>query len=181
QAWYWLGGGQLQAQGNLQRSRSLLASAGWRVAGNGIRQRGGTPLRLTIIYPVQSASFAAIAVQLEQMWRRVGIETVLEPVDGAVWFQRRNAGAFEVDIAGVHQDPSPASLVQSWSCASATQRRSGNVGRWCDGEFDRLLKRAETSSDPVAAYRQALERMAQWQPAVVVGAPINRVAVHRRY
>ncbi|HRP07336.1 MAG TPA: peptide ABC transporter substrate-binding protein [Gemmatimonadales bacterium] len=181
QAWYWLGSSRVHHAGNLARARSLLAAAGWQVGSNGIRERDGVPLELTIIYPVQAATFAAIAVQVEQMWSRAGVRTVLEPVDGAVWFQRRRAGAFEVDIAGVNQDPSPSSLVQSWSCASAAQPGSGNVGRWCDAEFDRRLKSAETSDNPGAAFQRALDRMSEWQPAVVVGAPINRVSVHRRY
>jgi ABC-type transport system substrate-binding protein len=130
---------------------------------------------------VQSAVFAGIAVQLEQMWRTVGVRAALEPIDGAIWGSRRTAGRFDIDIAGANQDPSPSSLIQSWSCASASQPMSSNVGRWCDPEFDRLLRAAPTATDPAAAFRSALARMATWQPAIVAAAPINRVMVHTRY
>lgn len=182
QAWYWLGGGRDAGNANRARARVLLRQAGWRDSdGNGILDRDGQELTLGVIYPVQSTVFAGIAVQMEQMWRSIGVRTALEPIDGRIWNERRTAGRFDVDIGGANQDPSPSSLIQSWSCASAGQPRSSNVGRWCDPEFDRLLRAAPTAADPATAFRAALARMAAWQPAVVAAAPVNRVVVHRRY
>jgi peptide/nickel transport system substrate-binding protein len=182
QAWYWLGGGRDGGGANLGRARALLREAGWRDSdGNGILDRNGEELQLKVLYPVQATVFAGIAVQLEQMWRAVGVRAVLDPVDGSLWMGRRRAGGFDVDISGANQDPSPSSLAQSWSCASAAQPLSSNVGRWCDPEFDRLLQAAPAAADPVAGFRAAFARMATWQPVVVAAAPANRVAVHRRY
>jgi peptide/nickel transport system substrate-binding protein len=182
QAWYWLGGTRDAGAADRARARALLREAGWRDSnGNGILDRNGQELTFGVIYPVQSAVFGGIAVQLEQMWRTVGVQATLEPIDGAVWGTRRNAGRFDVDITGANQDPSPSSLIQSWSCTSAAQAGSSNVGRWCDPEFDRLLRAAPTAADPTAAFRAALTRMATWQPAVVAAAPVNRVVVHQRY
>jgi peptide/nickel transport system substrate-binding protein len=182
QAWYWLGGARDPGRPDRAQARALLRDAGWRDSdGNGILDRDGTELSLGVIYPVQATVFAGIAVQLEQQWRLVGVRAALEPVDGSVWFQRRRAGRFDIDIAGANQDPSPSSLVQSWSCASARQPGSSNVGHWCDPEFDRLLQAAPTADNPAAAFRTALARMAEWQPVIVAAAPANRVAVHRRF
>jgi peptide/nickel transport system substrate-binding protein len=182
QAWYWLGGVADAGTANVARARALLRDAGWIDRdGNGVLDKDGTELSLGVIYPVQSAVFAGIAVQLEQMWRAVGVRAVLEPIDGGVWIQRRRAGRFDIDIGGANQDPSPSSLAQSWSCASAAQATTTNVGRWCDPEFDRLLRAAPAAADPVSAFRTALGRMGAWQPAVVAAAPGNRVVVHRRY
>lgn len=182
QAWYWVGGDRDPGRPDTAAARRSFRAAGWGDHdGDGVLDRAGQPLELTLIYPVQSSVFAGIAVQVEQSWRRMGVRLRLEPIDGAVWLQRRAAGRFDVDIAGVHQDPSPASLVQSWSCDAAAQPGSSNVGKWCDPTFDRLRDRAATLADPVAGYRAAFEQMAAWQPAVVIGAPANRVAVHRRF
>ena len=179
QAWYWVGRDSAAAgQADTSRARQLLQSAGWQDHdGDGILDRNGRPLELRVIYPVQSSVFAGIAVQVEQQWRRIGIRVQLDPIDGAIWLERRNAGRFDVDIAGVHQDPSPASLSQSWSCASAAQPGSSNVGHWCDRRFDQLREAAATQPDAVAGYRAAFAEMSTWQPAIVVGAPANRVAV----
>lgn len=182
QAWFWVGGAMDAGQPDTTRARALFRSAGWQDHdGDGTLDRDGVPLRLGIIYPVQSSVFSAIAVQLQQMWRTMGVQLDLEPIDGPVWFERRRAGRFDIDIAKANQDPSPSSLAQSWSCASAAQVGSSNVGHWCDPEFDRLLHVAPTLSNPVSGFRAAFARMAVWQPAIVAAAPALRVAVHQRF
>lgn len=181
QAWYWLGGASVGGRLDSTRALALLRAAGWRDSDrDGVLDKDGRALSLTLIYPVQSALFAGIAVQVQQMWRRFGINVVLEPIDGPVWFERRRAGRFDIDIVGVEQDPSPSSLSQSWSCASARQTGSTNVGHWCDPEFDRLRDAAPSAVDPDVAFRSALVRFGEWRPAIPF-APANRVVVHRRY
>jgi peptide/nickel transport system substrate-binding protein len=182
QAWYWVGGATDPGRADTARARRLLRDAGWGDANDdGVLDRGGKDLEVGIIYPVQSSVFAGIAVQLQQAWRLVGVRARLEAIDGAVWVQRRRAGQFDIDIAGAYQDPSPSSLAQSWSCAAAAQAGSSNVAHWCDPEFDRLRTAATVGTNPVAGFRAMFARMAAWQPAVVVGAPASRVAVHSRY
>lgn len=182
QAWFWVGAPMDAGRPDTARARALFRSAGWQDHdGDGVLDREGLPLRLGLIYPVQSSVFSAIAVQLQQMWRLVGVQLDLEPIDGPVWLQRRAAGRFDIDIAGAHQDPSPSSLAQSWSCASARRSGSSNIAHWCDSEFDRLRTRAPTLANPPAGFRAALARMAAWQPAITAAAPANRVAVHERF
>jgi peptide/nickel transport system substrate-binding protein len=182
QAWYWLGGEPRGGGHDPGRARRMLAEAGWRdTDSNGVLDREGVELSVGIIFPSTSAPRRGAAVQVEQMWRAIGVKATLEPLEGPVWLQRRDAGRFDVDIGAVNQDPSPSSLVQSWSCASASATPTSNVGRWCDAEFDRRLQAAGTARDPVAGFRDALARMAEWQPAVVIAAPANLVTVHRRY
>ncbi len=182
QAWNWLGTIPPPATADRSAAQRLLAAAGWRDSdGDGTLDRDGQPLALHIIYPAPSAARSAIAVQVERMLQAVGVHAILEPLDGPVWYGRRRAGAFDIDISAVNQDPTPLSLVQSWSCGSASQATSSNVGHWCDPEFDRLLAAAGRARDPEAGYRLALARMAEWRPAVTVAAPINLIAVHARY
>lgn len=182
QAWYWLGNDAAAAPANPDAARRLLLQAGWRDSdGNGVVDKDGIELSLTVIFPSTSAPRRGVAVQLEQMWRAIGVRAILEPIEGPVWLQRRRAGQFDVDVAAVNQDPSPSSLVESWSCTSAAEAGSSNVAHWCDPTFDRLLQAAGTARDPVAGFRAALQRMGEWQPAAVVAAPANLVAVHQRY
>ncbi len=182
QAWNWLGPVPAPAEAQPAAARRLLAEAGWRDRdGDGILDRDGQPLELHIIYPGVSAPRSTIAVQAERMLRGVGVKAVLEPLDGPVWFGRRRAGEFDIDISAVNQDPTPMSLVQSWSCGSAAQAGSSNVAHWCDPAFDRLLAAADAQTNPVAGYRLALARMAEWRPAITVAAPINIIAVHARF
>lgn len=183
QLWSWITGGALQGvTRNLPRARVLLAEAGWRDAnGDGIVERNGAPLRLQMIYPSTSGARHNFALQAQAMWREAGVEVQLERLDPATFTERRNAGRFDLDIFAVNQDVSPASLTQSWSCAAAANAKSSNRGRWCDPTFDRLLQTAESAADPVTAYRAVLARMAEEVPAIFLAAPLNQVAVHKRY
>lgn len=183
QIWAWVTGGRMDgAVRDLAKARTLLAAAGWRDAnGDGILDRNGSPLRLVMMYPNTSGARHSFALQAQAMWREAGVDVQLERVERAAFIERMNAGRFDLIIDGGNQDPTPSSLTQRWSCAAAADSASLNTLRWCDPTFDRLLAGAETAADPIAAYRAALARMASEVPAIVLAAPLNQVAVHRRY
>ncbi|MEO5826717.1 MAG: ABC transporter substrate-binding protein [Gemmatimonadales bacterium] len=162
--------------------RAALANAGWRDRdGDGILDRNGVPLRVGILYPQTSAVRNDFALQMQAMWRAVGIDAHLERLPGPVVAERLNAGRFDVEMGSVNQDASPMSLTQSWSCASAREARSSNKARWCNPEFDRLLANAMIDKDPVPGYRAALAHMARETPAAFLAAPYNNIALHSRF
>lgn len=162
--------------------RAALAKAGWRDSdGDGVVDRNGVPLRIGLLYPESSAVRHDFALQMQAMWRAVGIDAHLERLPGPAGSERLNAGRFDVELAMVNQDASPMSLTQSWSCASAREARSSNKTRWCNPEFDRLLASAMTGKDPVAGYRAALAHMARETPAAFLAAPYNNIALHSRF
>lgn len=183
QLWGWVTGGNLAGTGqNVARARTLLAEAGWRDAnGDGIVERDGLPFRLQMIYPNTSAARHSIAVQAQAMWRAVGVDVVLDRIERTAFTERMATGRFDLTIDGGNQDVTPSSLTQRWSCGAAADSASLNKLRWCDPTFDRLLAQAETARDPVTAYRAALARIGSEVPAIVLAAPLNQVAVHRRY
>ncbi len=162
--------------------RAALADAGWRdTDGDGVLDRNGTPLRVGLLYPETSAVRHDFALQMQAMWRTVGIDAHLERLPPAVFSERLNAGRFDLEMGSVNQDASPMSLTQSWSCASAREARSSNKTRWCNPEFDRLLATAMTGPDPVAGYRAALAHMARETPAAFLAAPYNNIGIHSRF
>ena len=181
QIWGWITpNGMKGAPQDVARAKALLAAANWRDSdGDGILDRSGQALKLTVLVP--PGVRRPLSVQAQQMWRAVGVQAELEQLDPPSYTERRKAGRFDIDMAAVSQDPAPSSLVQSWSCATATAANTSNMGHWCDADFDRELRAALTSRKPVAAWDAVLSRMAVWHPAIFLAAPVNVVAVHQRF
>lgn len=161
-------------------ARRLLAAKGWRDGdGDGVLDRNGVPLTLRLNYPGTSAVRAHLAAQVQEQLRRVGVRIELTRLDFPVWAERRGKGEFDIDFASASLDPSPAGLVQSWSCAG---REGSNVGHYCNPRVDSLLDRALAErGDPRRAWRDVIRTINQDAPAVFMYAPVNAMVIHRRY
>ncbi len=114
QLWGWVTGGSLNGTAQqVARARALFAEAGWRDAnGDGILERNGAPLRLQMIYPATSAARHSLALQVQAMWRTVGVDVVLDRIDRSAFTERMEAGRFDLTIDGGNQDFTPSSLTQ---------------------------------------------------------------------
>lgn len=167
-----------RAAGDSARAAALLQRAGWVDSDNdGIRDKGGRPLKLAVIFPGTSPSRRLAAQVAQGQWRRLGIQVELTPLEFPAYIERRNARNFDIDMTVTIQDPNPAGLLQSWSCAGGN-----NLGTYCDPAVDSLLTRAESARDGGRElWQQALRRIDSDAPAAFLFAPANVVAVHRRF
>lgn len=170
--------GPTLAQGDTARAAALLAASGWTDHdGDGVRDRDGRPLRLSLIYPGTSPSRRLAAQLAQEQWRRVGVQVELAPLEFPAYVERRNGRNFDLDLTVTNQDPNPAGLTQGWSCGGGT-----NLGSYCDPAVDSLLARAEAAADGGRAlWQAALRRIDRDAPAAFLFAPANVIAVHRRY
>ena len=159
-------------------ARALLAEAGWRDAnGDGVLDRAGKPLRLTLSVPAPSAVRKQLALQAQEQLRAVGVRLELALLDGPVWAQQRAAGDFEIDFSSANQDPTPAGLTQSWSC-----RGGSNVAHYCNRTVDSLMDRAIVALDGGADLWKEVARLVEDDaPAVFLYSPVAEYAVSTRY
>ena len=173
----WIRHGAPAARGpNVPEARRLLASAGWTDHdGDGVLDRDGHPLALTISMPNTSAIRQQFALQAQEQLRQVGIHLEVARLDYPLYNERRTAGRFDLDFAATSQDPSPTGLGQGWSCTGST-----NVGKFCDPVVDSLLDAASRATRP-EAWRAVLRRIEDDAPAVFMYAPSFMYAVRRRY
>lgn len=162
------------------QARRLLASRGWGDHdGDGFLDKDGRRLTLRAIVPAPVAARRQMAAQMQEAYRRIGIELLLEPLDIPVFVERRNAGKFDLDFYAVNQDPTPSGLVQSWSCAAPSRT---NAGHYCNHAVDSLIALAGvTQKNPGRLYREAVRRIAEDVPAIFIAAQVPVVAVHRRF
>jgi peptide/nickel transport system substrate-binding protein len=162
------------------RAAELLRARGWRDSDHdGILDRDGSPLTLRLNYPGTSAPRVQLAPLVQEQLRRVGIRVELVRLDGPVWLERRNRREFDIDFSFAAMNPSPAGLVQSWSCAG----RSGtNVGSYCNPAVDSLIEVAIASrEDARERWREVIATINRDTPAVFLFAPANAVALHTRF
>lgn len=167
------------ARQDVRGARRLLAQAGWRdTDGDGVLDRNGRPLVLRLQFPTTSTVRRQMALQAQEQLRQIGVRIEVDGFEGPIWFERRNAGQFDIDFSSATQDPSPSGLLQSWSCAGIG---GSNVAHYCNPAVDSLMQRAiTTQSDPMPLWREAIRLMERDAPAAFLYAPVNVIAVDRR-
>jgi peptide/nickel transport system substrate-binding protein len=163
---------------NLREARRLLDGRGWTDHdGDGVRDREGQPLALTVIVPTTSAIRLQMAQIVQEQLRALGVRLEVAQVERPVYTERRTAGAFDIDFASTSQDPSPSGLTQGWSCQGRT-----NVGRYCDPAVDSLIETAiRTSEGAGQAWHTVLRRIEDDAPAVFMYNLSYMYAVNRRF
>ncbi|MBA3495764.1 MAG: hypothetical protein H0T86_01510 [Gemmatimonadales bacterium] len=163
---------------NVHEARRLLAARGWKDHdGDGVLDRVGRPLALTLSTTNSSAIRQQLALQIQEQLRQVGIRVQFERFDFPVYNERRTAGRFDIDFASTAQDPSPTGLGQGWSCEGST-----NVARYCDPVVDSLLEVAGQATDAAPeAWRAVLRRIEAGAPAVFMYGLNYLFVVHRRF
>jgi len=132
-------------------ARGLLDAAGWKVGPGGVRTKNGVALRLALIDFNGNPTMASIAVQVQQMLRRVGIDTIYKSYSQSLYYSPASAGgpfqAGNFDLAafsfGGGVDPSNGEL---YTCASRIPA-GFNAANYCSAEMDRLQREADGEYD----------------------------------
>jgi peptide/nickel transport system substrate-binding protein len=161
-----------------------LDSLGWKDAdGDGLRERGGRPLRFTILVPTTSAPRVKYATLIQAQLRRVGVEAAVEQVDGNTMGERLNRGAFDAAVGLWHTDPSAGTVRQTWGSAATRERKGANYGSYVSAAFDAQVDSATRTFDPGVAnahFRRAYATIVADAPAVWLYEPRPMAGVHRR-
>ena len=177
---HWIKEGNRLVTHDTAGARALLLRKGWRDSdGDGILDNEGRPLALQLNFPGPSAIRALIAPIVQEQWRRIGVKVDLLRLDGPVWAERRGKGEFDIDFSSAVLDPSPAGLVQSWTCAG---RSGSNVAQYCDPAVDSLMDRAIRGvGDTKKTWHETIRLLVADAPAAFLYAPSSAIAVHRRF
>ncbi len=79
----------------------LLEEAGWRdTNGDGVREKGGKPLRLTVEYNSGDAARRDVLVAMQSELRKVGIDLVPQPYESTAWVERLRGREFQGSFWG---------------------------------------------------------------------------------
>ena len=160
------------------QAAQLLHAAGWRDSnGDGIRDRNGVPLALTVEVPGTSMFRRRLTEIAMAQHRELGIDLSMTVSDRGAWMDRLNSGNFDVIFGSLTQEPTPSAFPLTWSCDG-----SGNASGWCEPVVDSLMAAArQTRGDATPVWLAAMHELEKSAPAAFLYAPYEVVALHRRY
>ncbi|WP_298849140.1 ABC transporter substrate-binding protein [uncultured Ruegeria sp.] len=122
---------------DMEKAKALVTEAG-------LEQ--GTEVTLTTL--AGSADDSTIFAALQQMWAPLGIELVVEQVDGATRGAKNRSGEFDIHTYGWVNDVNDPSQVVGWLGYTPTAKAVGTG--WENAEFNTLFEEAANEMDPEA-------------------------------
>ena len=135
---------------------ALLDSIGWRDTNDdGVLDRGGVKLELTLIYGSGDQTTNQIVTYLQEAWKAVGIDVKLEPVDFNLLVQRLEAKDFDLAFLAfsLGTDGSQTSL---FAC---DQMEHGlNFAGFCNEAWDALDEDQQREFDPAARTEMLIQQ-----------------------
>ncbi len=148
-------------------ARALLDSAGWTTVGaDGVRMKDGTRLRLEVLVPGTSENRNRMAVLLQDQWRAVGAELVLQRLEVNALVERLEARRFDAVMNGWNLSPGLVGLRQVWTSLGLDADGS-NYAAYTSPVADANVDSTLLTFDPVVRDR-TLQRAVQ---AIIDDAP----------
>lgn len=120
---------------DLEKAKALIAEAGL---------AAGTRITLTTL--AGSADDATIFAALQQMWAPLGVELVVDQVDGPTRGAKNKSGEFDIHTYGWVNDVNDPSQVVGWLGHTPTANAVGTG--WDNPEFNALFEAANKEVDP---------------------------------
>jgi len=161
----------------------LLDSLGWRDGnGDGVREKGGRPLRFSILVHTTSYARRTYAELIQAQLRPHGVQVDVEALEPAVVGPRFFGGQFDALLMNWITDPSPNSVRDNWHSPPAGQR-TANFQSYSNPAADSAIEHAikEPNSDRSRAlYREAYQQIIDDVPSVWLFETRNHMAINGR-
>jgi peptide/nickel transport system substrate-binding protein len=102
---------------DLGQARALLDAAGWRTGPDGVRARNGVRLAPLMVFGSGSQTARAVATQVQQMYRALGVDLQLKGFDYATLYAAAESGAFSTAESSI------------WRCTPGSPARIPTIRR----------------------------------------------------
>ena len=165
-------------------ARRLLDSLGWRDAnGDGVRERNGRTLELSILVPSSSRPRVSFAVLLQEQLTRIGARVTIEQLEFVPFLERQRTKQFDAAIVALASDPSPSGMRQHWGTPAPGENTGTNGGSYSNPVVDALLDSALTTMDfatEKAYFKRAYQAVVDDAPAIWLYNPRLAAGMHKR-
>jgi peptide/nickel transport system substrate-binding protein len=167
------------AEFSVEKAKQNLEEAGWKdTDGDGIREKGGTKLSLTLV-TTDWPEYVTTAELLAASWRSIGAEVGVESktvgtVQTEIIRPRNYDALLYGEVLGADPDPYPF-----WH-STQTRDPGLNLALYKDREADKLLEEARKTMDIErrrATYEKFQERLLEELPAIFLYSPLYTYAV----
>jgi peptide/nickel transport system substrate-binding protein len=158
---------RLMAEFDLEKSRRLLAEAGWTAGPDGIRRKDGKPLRVSLY--VFTELHERIVTPVQATLREVGVDLQIKRLEAAAFTAATRAG--DHDMRFIPMIYSSADFMYFFVSAAIP---APNTVRWRDDRTDTLFNVTQTTlkeSERLKAFQAMEQRLVE--QAVVV--PIQHI------
>lgn len=129
-------------------AKALLAQAGWTDGnGDGILDKGGRPLRFTLLTNASNQLLQDVATVIQQQLKAVGADAQIRTLEFQTLLQQHRARDYEAVLANWSWDyfrPDPTPL---FSCAEARKESSPNRAGYCNPQADQLMEAGLREAD----------------------------------
>lgn len=163
----------------------MLDSLGWTLpAGKSIREREGRPLRFSVIVPTVSRNRMAMVVRVQEAFRKVGVDLVVDALEANAFIARLVKRDFDAAFNGTRAEVSLAGLRPNWSVAGADDPSGPNFSSYRNPVFDAHLDSALSAHGMAEARAHASKAFATIvadAPAVWLYEARSAPVIHKRF
>ena len=179
--WIWTSDLQ-QIPFDVAGARRLLAELGWRDSDNdGVLDLQGRRLAFELLVPSSSIGRTRAAVILQAQLKEVGVDMTISELEPNTMGSRMVNRRFDAYFGAWQQDPSPASIEETWTSAGIG---GPNYGAYNNPRFDRLVHEALNTFGKDAArakWKEALDVINADAPAIWMYDAVAVAGIHVRF
>lgn len=133
-------------------AKRLLAEAGWADSNrDGILDRGGRPLRFTLMVNAANRLHQDLATVMQQQLRRVGVDVQVRTSEFQTLLQQHKARDYDAVISNWTLDTFKVDPTPLFSCEEARRPGTANRAGYCNPQVDRLIQQGLRSTDPAVS------------------------------
>ncbi len=147
-----------------EAARTQLDEAGWTEGADGIREKDGEKLTLTLQIDGSNPTEQALSEYIQPWMTDIGIDLKVEATDSDTLSANTTAGNYDMYFSGWSLGPDPDYQLSINTCANLPTDTEGNGGTtqdgYCDEEFDSLYEQQRTELDHDARVELVHEMLA---------------------
>lgn len=168
---------------DVEQAKALLEEAGWKdTDGDGIREKGGTPFRFTLLFSSGLQYYEQLTPILRQNFLQAGIEVELRRLEAVTLFKVMQEHNFDAYLAGWGRGAGEEDFYQIFH---STQMVGGsNYIRYTNPHVDRLLEKGRrefNNQKRQAMYQEAHRMLYEDQPYLFMFARPDLIARDGRF